>query len=122
MYQLGYITKAQLDQAKQEAIAFSDVTSSIKAPHFVMYIKQYLEGKYGQDYLQQKGLKVYTTIDWDMQSYAEQVIKDADKNDMQFNANNTSMVVIDPKTGEILALVGSKDYFAKSYPGGCDQK
>jgi 1A family penicillin-binding protein len=122
MEQLGYINKQQLEEAKKEVITFSDDGTSIKAPHFVMYVKQYLEDKYGEDFLKEKGLKVYTTLDWDLQNYAEQVVKEADKNNVQFDANNTAMVVIDPKTGEILSLIGSKDYFGKSYPEGCDGK
>ncbi|MFI5205714.1 MAG: transglycosylase domain-containing protein, partial [Candidatus Paceibacterales bacterium] len=120
MKDTGYITEDQYKQAKQEQIIFSANTTSIKAPHFVMYVEQYLENKYGIDFLQQKGLKVYTTLDWDLQNYTEQTIKDADEKDKQRNANNAAIVVIDPKTGEILSLIGSKDYFAPSYPVGCD--
>jgi len=122
MEELGYINEKQLADAKQEVIVFSDNSASLKAPHFVIYVKQYLEEKYGEDFLKEKGLKVYTTLDWDLQNYAEQVVKEADKTNVQFDANNTSLVVIDPKNGEILSLIGSKDYFAKSYPEGCDGK
>ncbi len=122
MAQLGYIDAKQLEEAKKENIVFSESTTPIKAPHFVMYVKQYLEDKYGIDFLQQKGLKVYTSLDWDLQNYAEQVVKDADKTNIQFDANNIALVVIDPKTGEILSLIGSKDYFQDSYPKGCDEK
>jgi len=120
MEKLGYITSDQLEKAKQENINFAENIIPIKAPHFVMYVKKYLEEKYGENFLKEKGLKVYTTIDWDLQNYAEQVIKDADKTNKQFNANNAAAVVINPKTGEILSLVGSKDYFEESYPEGCD--
>ncbi len=122
MKDLGYINTEQLAIARQEPIIFPDKIGNIKAPHFVMYIKQYLEEKYGTEYLQQKGLKVYTTLDWDLQEYAEKVIKDADTKNKKQNANNSAVVVINPKTGEILTLIGSKDYFAKSYPEGCDTK
>ncbi len=122
MKELGYINSQQLIEAKNEVLTFSDNTTPIKAPHFVMYVKQYLEDKYGVDVLQQKGFKVYTTLDWDIQDYAEQAIRDAEKTNLHFHANNTALVAIDPKTGEILSLVGSKDYFGTSYPKGCDQK
>ena len=122
MQKLGYINDEQLAQAKKEKISFSDILTPIKAPHFVMYIKQYLEDKYGEDFLKEKGLRVYTTLDWDLQDYAEQTIKGADKVNLQFNANNVALVAINPKTGEILSMVGSKDYFEKSYPQGCDEK
>ena len=122
MQKLGYITPAQLKDAEKEEITFATSTQSIKAPDFVMYVKKYLDDKYGEDYLKEKGLRVYTTLNWDIQQYAEQVIKDADQTNKNKNANNAAMVVLNPQTGEILALIGSKDYFATSYPAGCDEK
>ncbi|MEI7425042.1 MAG: PBP1A family penicillin-binding protein, partial [Candidatus Staskawiczbacteria bacterium] len=122
MEKLGYITSEQLEAAKNEKLVFSESMQSIKAPDFVMYVKKYLTEKYGEDYLKEKGLKVYTTLNWDIQQYAEQVIKDSDEGNKVKNANNAAMVVLNPKTGEILALIGSKDYFAKSYPTGCDEE
>ncbi|MGD0576457.1 MAG: PBP1A family penicillin-binding protein [Candidatus Staskawiczbacteria bacterium] len=122
MQKLGYITSAQLSDAEKEKINFVQNTESIKAPDFVMYVKKYLDDKYGEDYLREKGLRVYTTLDYDLQQYAEQVIKDSDAVNKSKNANNAAMVVLDPKTGEILALIGSKDYFAAPYPAGCDEK
>jgi len=116
MQKLGYITNTQLKDAKNEKIIFAKNTESIKAPDLVMYVKKYLDDKYGEDYLKEKGLRVYTTLNWDIQQYAEQVIKDADKINISKGANNTAVVVLDPKTGEILALIGSKDYFADPYP------
>lgn len=122
MKEIGYIDQEQLDGAKQDKISFSDDLFPIKAPHFVIYVKQYLENKYGEDYLKEKGLKVYTTLDWQLQDYSEKVVKEADAINEQFDAHNMALVVINPKTGEILSLVGSKDYFRKSYPEGCDEK
>ena len=61
-----------------------------------MYVKKYLDDKYGEDYLKEKGLRVYTTLDYDIQQYAEQVIKDADATNISKNANNAAMVVIRP--------------------------
>ena len=121
MQKLGYITDAQLKTAKSEELNFSKNTIAIKAPDFVLYVKKYLDNKYGEDYLREKGLKVYTTLDWDIQQYAEQVIKNADKTNVSKNSNNAAMVVLNPKTGAILALIGSKDYWADSYPKGCDE-
>lgn len=122
MKELGYITNAQFQDAKNEKITFAESTASIKAPDFVMYVKKYLDDKYGEDYLKEKGLRVYTTLDYDLQQYAEKVIKDSDAANKAKNANNAAMTAIDPKTGEILALIGSKDYFADPYPAGCDEK
>ena len=121
MQKLGYITSAQLKTALAEKIVFEQNTESIKAPDFVMYVKKYLDNKYGEDYLKEKGLRVYTTLNWDIQQYAEQVIQHADATNISKGAYNAAMTVLDPKTGEILALIGSKDYFADSYPKGCDE-
>jgi len=122
MKDLGYLSQQDYDLYVKEPIVFSTDTTTIKAPHFVMYVKQYLEQKYGEDFLKEKGLKIYTSLDWDLQNYAEQVIKDDEKNLQQRSAHNAALVALDPKTGEILALIGSKDYFEKSYPAGCDTK
>lgn len=121
MNKLGYITEEQSINAKKEKIIFTSLkSSSIKAPHFVMYVKEYLENKYGRDYIEKAGLKVYTTLDWDLQKIAEEAIKQgAETNGKKYNAQNSALVAIDPKTGQILAMVGSKDYWAESYPKGC---
>jgi len=120
MTNLGYITKEQAQQAK-EVDVLEKVTAkkeNIKAPHFVMYIKEYLEGKYGQDVLENGGLKVYTTLDWDKQQIAEKILfEQVEKNAANWNATNASLVAIDPKTGQVLTMVGSKDYFDKSIDG-----
>jgi 1A family penicillin-binding protein len=120
MNELGYITNEQYEGAKNEQLNFAPPASGIKAPHFVMYIKEYLENKYGKDYIETAGLKVYTTIDWDLQQIAETAIKNgAQTNGKKYNAQNAALAAIDPKTGQILAMVGSKDYWAESYPEGC---
>jgi len=120
MYKLGYINKEQFEQAKQEKLTFAPPGSSVKAPHFVMYVKEYLEEKYGRDYIETAGLKVYTTLDWDLQQIAEKAVKQgAETNGKKYNAQNAALSAIDPKTGQILAMVGSKDYWAESFPKGC---
>jgi 1A family penicillin-binding protein len=121
MQELGYITEAEMETAKKETLNFTESTISIKAPDFVLYVKKYLDEKYGDDYLKEKGLRVYTTLDWDLQKYTEAAVKEADAANMAKDAYNSAAVVINPKNGQILALVGSKDYFAKSYPNGCDE-
>lgn len=122
MQKQGYITVEQNKQAKAEKITFSEVTMAIKAPDFVLYVKKYLDEKYGSDYLKEKGLRVYTTLDYELQEYAEKTIKENEQSLKNKNANNASLVALDPKTGQILALIGSKDYFADPYPAGCDEK
>ncbi|KKQ14775.1 MAG: hypothetical protein US25_C0020G0015, partial [Candidatus Moranbacteria bacterium GW2011_GWE1_36_7] len=115
----GYITQEQADEAKKVNI-LSEIAprqDNIQAPHFVMYVKEYLEQKYGEQAVEQGGLKVFTTLDWDKQQSAEKaVIEGAAKNVSQ-NAKNAALVASDPKTGHILAMVGSKNYFDKAIDG-----
>jgi len=112
MFKLGYITQQEMEQAIQEKLKFAPIKSSIKAPHFVMYIKEYLEEKYGQEVVEKDGLKVYTTLDWDLQLAAEEIIHNgAINNWKKYKAKNAALAAIDPKTGQILAMVGSYDYF-----------
>jgi len=121
MAKLGYITQDQADTAKQVDVLskIKAPSENISAPHFVMYIKEYLEKKYGDQLLEQGGLKVYTTLDWDKQQIAEQAVKDGAANGLKYGANNSALVAMDPKTGQILAMVGSRDYFGKPSPDKC---
>ncbi|MES2225490.1 MAG: PBP1A family penicillin-binding protein [Patescibacteria group bacterium] len=118
MLTLGYITQAEHDSAKKEQVVFSrQQDNSILAPHFVFYIEQQLEAKYGTDVATQ-GLTVITTIDADLQSQADRLVNQyALANVKKFNASNAALVAIDPKTGQILAMVGSRDYFDTQIDG-----
>lgn len=114
MAEQGYITKEEADEAKKIDILSHIVPrrENILAPHFVMYVKEILTEKYGEKMVEQGGLKVYTTLDFDKQKIAEDAVKEgAEKNATKYNAKNAALVALDPKTGEILAMVGSKDYF-----------
>ncbi len=116
----GYITEEQEKQAREEKVAFSNIRTSITAPHFVFMVEDYLAEKFGEKTLQEGGLKVYTTLDPKLQKIAEEAIaKYADNNAKKYNANNSSLVAIDPKNGQVLALVGSKNYFGTSSPESC---
>ena len=119
MYELGYITLDQKKFSQKESIAFQkDVSNTGKALHFVMYIREYLEEKYGVDIVQNGGLKVITTIDYDLQESFEKIVKDgAIENEKKFKAKNSALVAIDPKTGQILSMVGSRDFFDTEIPG-----
>ncbi len=120
MKNLNYISEEDFEKSIEEDIYFHPPGQTIKAPHFTLNIKSYLEQKYGEEFLKQRGLKVYTTLDWDLQKFAEETIKEGvEFNKNQYNAHNASLVAIDPKSGEILSLVGSKNYFEDSYPEGC---
>jgi 1A family penicillin-binding protein len=119
MAEHGVITKTQRDEAKKVEVAFlPQRSSSIVAPHFVFYVEQYLEAKYGQDALETGGWKVTSTLDVDLEEHAEQIVKaGALSNTQKFNATNAALVAIDPTNGNILAMVGSRDYFDTDIPG-----
>lgn len=121
MQKVGFIKPDEAATAKAEKLAFSKERQGIKAPHFVMYVKEYLVEKYGEEILQRGGLKVYTTLDWDLQEAGQKIVEEsAAANQKKYGAYNAALVAIDPKTGQILAMVGSKDYFGDPLPEGCD--
>lgn len=116
----GYPNKDEIEKAKKEEINFVEKASQIKAPYFSLWIKQQLEEKYGEDFLRIQGLKVYTSLDWEMQKIAEDEAAKGIKRNKPFHANNEAMVAINPKNGEVLAMtVGNGDYYASSSPAGC---
>lgn len=119
MARLGYITEQQANEAiatqtLKKIVSQKDI---IAAPHFVMYIKEYLQEKYGDRAIEERGLKVITTLDWDKQQAAEQAVREGAEKNKKWRASNAALVAIDPKTGQILAMVGSKDYFDNTIDG-----
>lgn len=91
---------------------FKKYSENIKFPYFVMYIKEYLETKYGKDIDVTNGLKVYTTIDPKLQAYAEEAVKkQVAINKSQYGANSAALVSMDNVTGKLLSMVGGPDYF-----------
>jgi 1A family penicillin-binding protein len=120
MLDQGMISQADYQSALNEVVTFKSLgeTSGIKAPHFVFFVADYLAQKYGEDALENGGYKVITTLDYDIQQKAEAVAKSyGDSNQTTFNANNNAIVAIDPKTGDILAMVGSRDYYNQAIDG-----
>jgi 1A family penicillin-binding protein len=115
----NFITQGEYDSAIAEKVSFvAKGDSSIKAPHFVFYVLSYLANKYGEEVINTGGLRVTTTLDYDLQSIGEKVAHDyALQNKINFNAENAAIVAIDPKTGGILTMVGSRDYFDKKIDG-----
>lgn len=114
----GFLAQEEAEKAQAEPLKFMP-PYSIKAPHFVMYVREYLINQYGEDALKEKGLRVITTLDWELQEWAEKAVKEGTKANEVWRAYNASLVAIDPQTGEILAMVGSKDFWADSYPEDC---
>lgn len=120
MVELNFITTEEADKAKEEKVTFipREEKGGIKAPHFVEYVRAYLENKYGKEVLETGGLNVTTTLDWELQKQAEEVVTEYGKiNETNFNAKNAGLVGMDPKTGQILVMVGSRDYFDTANDG-----
>ena len=119
MSQLGLVSPVEVSKAI-EVNTFSKIkplSDQIQAPHFVFYVLQQLEAQYGTDFLQTGGLKIFTSLNFDMQKTAEQVVSSGAQKNLALGASNAALVAIDPKTGNILAMVGSKNYFDPTIDG-----
>ncbi len=119
MLENKFITEEEYNQAKAEEIVFEpQAVTGIRAPHFVMYIREQLVERYGEEALAERGFRVITTLDWDLQKEAERIV--AEKvaiNREKFHAENAGMVAMDPQSGDVLVMVGSRDYFDKEIDG-----
>jgi len=115
----GYITKDQEETAKKEIenIIFQEKGASFKAPHFVQYVEKVLSERYPEAVVEQGGLKVTTTLDLKLQEKAETIVKEEISKVEKQHITNGATVAINPETGEILAMVGSKDFNAPDYDG-----
>jgi len=111
MFKDGLITKTDLDKSIEEKIDFKSAKIEIKAPHFVMLVKSLLVDQLGESMVTQGGLKVYTTLDTDLQDRIQKIVTEEVQKIKSLNVSNGSALVTNPKTGEVLAMVGSKDYF-----------
>ncbi|NQU83205.1 MAG: penicillin-binding protein [Parcubacteria group bacterium] len=120
MYEEGYITEEEMNAAKEVDILERIIPrkENILAPHFVMYIKEMLVETYGEKMVEQGGLNVITTLDLDKQFMAEAAIAEQiEINEEEWNGNNAALIALDPKTGQILVMVGSRDYFDEENDG-----
>jgi len=117
MVEEGYISQEEADKASSEELNIKPAAIDIKAPHFVMYVREYLAEKYGEFVAAQGGLKVTTTLDLDLQEKSEKVVRENVDKIKALNVGNGAALVTKPKTGEILAMVGSKDFFDTSIDG-----
>ncbi len=120
MQTLGMISEDERSKAstKIQTITFANPKDRFPAPHFVLWIKELLEQKYGAPVVEQGGLKVYTTLDPQFQKAAEDAVAtQKERNAQNYGADDAAMVVTQPKTGQILAMVGSSDYFDDTING-----
>lgn len=115
----GFINEEQYEEARKTTVEFQpQAVTGIRAPHFVMYVREQLVEKYGEEALAERGFRVITSLDWELQQQAEEIVaRKAAENTEKFNATNAGLVALDPQTGEILVMVGSRDYFDKEIDG-----
>ncbi len=115
MKEFNYLNDKELATAQKqtkELVYAPQTSNAIKAPHFVFMVKDYLVSKHGEAVVEKGGLRVITTLDWDLQEIAEKAVKNGvERNQKLYNGNNGALVAQDAETGQIIALVGSKDYF-----------
>jgi membrane peptidoglycan carboxypeptidase len=118
MVEEGFISAEEADAAKAEETAVSTKVTKINAPHFVMYVKEQLEETYGQYQAENGGLRVITSLDFDLQKAAEEEVRaGVEARGVQYGFENGALLAMDPNNGQILAMVGSKDYFDDDIDG-----
>lgn len=113
----GFISPKQADEAFAEPLAFAKPAIDIKAPHFVMYTKDFLVQKYGIATVEKGGLKVVTTLDLDIQQQAQDIVREEIEKLTSLSVTNGAALITNPRTGEILSMVGSRDYFDQEHDG-----
>src|SRR3972149_1317806 len=111
-----YITQEEADAAKEEALVYTKQEAP-SSPHFALWIKAQLSEKYGEKLVEQGGLRVTTTLDLDLQDFTQNAVATEVAKLAKQNVGNGAAIVTRPKTGEILAMIGSKDYFAEDEDG-----
>lgn len=112
-----FITQEEAQRAIGEPLTFAPNKTDIKAPHFVMYVKQALVDKYGEEVVEKGGLEVITTLDYEIQRQAEEAVSAELIKLEKLHVGNAAVLVVNPNTGEILAMVGSRDYFDTAHDG-----
>ena len=114
-----FITKDQKEKALAEIkkYKFTQKNHAIKAPHFVMFVRQLAAEQFGEKAVDGGGLQIYTSLDYKIQKEAEKIVEEEIEKLKGYKVGNGAAVVMDPKTGEILAMVGSKDYFDQDNEG-----
>lgn len=112
-----YITQQQADAAREHTLSFRANVTDIQAPHFVMYVRELLAQQYGEELVNQGGLEVRTTLDFDLQTETEKILTEEMNLLSRLRISNGAVLVTDPQTGEVLTMVGSKDYFDFEHDG-----
>ena len=119
MVEDGYITRDLATETMEQVknYKFSDQNSTMKAPHFVFWIKELLSAKYGEDVVENGGLKITTTLDLDLQNEAQKIMTEEIDKAEKLGISNGAALILDPTNGQVLAMVGSRDYFSTKTDG-----
>lgn len=119
MLKKGFVSQDEYDAALDEKVEFLPQESvGLKAPHFVMTVKKELEKQYGEEVMQSSGFRVITTLNYDLQAKAEEIAKRyALENEVKYKASNASLTAVDVKNGDVLVMVGSRNYFDQNIDG-----
>jgi 1A family penicillin-binding protein len=115
----GYITDIAYEEALGDLqnMTFEKTTFDIKAPHFVFYVRDLLEEMYGADLVEKGGLKVTTSLDWELQKTAQEIVAEEIQKVEDLNITNGAAMIVNPQNGEIISMVGSRDYFHENIDG-----
>jgi len=117
MVENKFIASQEAEAARAEELVYREHARGIKAPHFVMYVKEKLVEKFGQKMVEQAGLRVTTSLDLNLQEFAQNAVATEVAKLKKEKVSNGAVLITSPRTGEILAMVGSKDYFDKEIDG-----
>ena len=119
MVEDGYISQQLADETFEQVknYKFSAQNSTMKAPHFVFWIKDLLAQKYGDDVIEGGGLKITTTLDLELQDKVQEIVSEEIDKTEKLEITNGAALVLDPKTGQVLAMVGSRDYWSDKTDG-----
>ena len=119
MVEDGYISQDLMDQTMEvvKGYEFKDGRTTIAAPHFVLWVKEVLSEKYGEEVVEGGGLQITTSLDLEMQKEAEKIVGEEIDKAESMGISNGAALVVDPVTGQVLAMVGSRDYFSDKTDG-----
>jgi 1A family penicillin-binding protein len=117
MVSAGFVSKEAAEKAKNEEVRLVKNISNIESPHFVFYVKDWLDQRRGFENMGRQGLRIKTSLDLEIQHKVEEIVREEVEKVRKLRITNGAALVIDVKTGDVLAMVGSKDYYSREIDG-----